>query len=136
MVGAVLLVLLLVACTAAPGSAPATAATQKSEAGQVTVTVTWAGAASPAFDVALDTHAGDLDGYDLTKLAILRADDGREVRPTEWTAGPGGHHRAGRLVFPAAAADGQPLIGDGARTLELVIRDLAGVPERSFRWTL
>lgn len=84
----------------------------------------------------MDTHAVDLDGYDLGQLAVLRTDGGREVRPSGWDAPKGGHHRSGTLTFPATAADGSPLIGPTTRAIELVIRDVGGVPERRFRWTL
>jgi hypothetical protein len=102
----------------------------------VTVKVSWQGPnAGPIFDVVLDTHAVDLDGYDLRQLAVLRLDGEREVQPIGWDAPKGGHHRQGTLSFPAAAAGGSPLLSPSTRTVELVIRDVAGVPERVFRWT-
>ena len=111
------------------------AGTRTNEGGQVTVKVTWKGVATgPVFAVALDTHAVDLDGYDLRQLATLRTDGG-EVQPAEWTAPKGGHHREGNLVFPPALA-GRPTIGDGTRRVELIIRNVAGVAERRFEWTL
>ena len=120
------------AAVAQPAAAP-----QTSEGGQVTMKVTWAGpSAGPAFSVVMDTHAVDLDGYDLRQLAVLRTGDGREVRPTGWDAAKGGHHRQGTLVFPATAPDGSAVIGPTTRTIELAVRDVAGVPERTFRWTL
>jgi hypothetical protein len=112
------------------------AATQINEGGQVTLKATWQGrSAGPVFTVVMDTHAVDLDGYDLTQLAILRIDGAREMLPVGWDAPKGGHHRQGTLTFPPMAA-GRPLIGSDTRTIELVIRDVAGVPERIFRWTL
>lgn len=122
------------------GTAPAPATvedqTRTNEGGQVKVTVTRQGtAADPRFTVVLDTHAIDLDGYDLRQLAVLRTEDGREVQPLTWDAPKGGHHREGTLVFPATAPDGTPLIVPTTRTIELIMRDIAGVPERSFRWT-
>lgn len=110
---------------------------QTNDGGNVVVKVTWQGrAAGPVFTVALDTHSVDLDGYDLLRLAALRTDQGAEVQPSSWDAPKGGHHREGKLVFPTAAADGSPLLGPQTHTLELVIRDIAGVRERTFRWTL
>lgn len=110
-------------------------ATQTSDAGRVTVKVTWTGAASGiAFRVIMDTHSVDLDGYDLQQLAVLRTDQGLESQPSGWDAPKGGHHREGTLTFPATTADGTPLIGPSTGTIELLIRDVAGVPERSFRW--
>ncbi len=111
-------------------------ATQTNEGGQVTIKATWQGpSAGPVFDVVMDTHAVDLDGYDLTQLAVLRIDGGRKVQPAGWDAPKGGHHREGTLTFPTTAADGSPLIAPGTRTVELVIRGVAGVSERVFRWT-
>jgi hypothetical protein len=90
--------------TQAPDSAPAAAAlpgeiTQTNEGGQVTIKTTWQGrGAGPVFAVVMDTHAVDLDGYDLKQLAVLRTDDGREVQPIGWDAPKGGHHRSGTLT--------------------------------------
>lgn len=136
--GALLLTLVLAACSAAQSPAATGGdGIRTSDGGQVTVNVTWPGlAAGPTFTVVLDTHAVDLDGYDLAKLAVLRTDDGREVAPSGWAAPPGGHHRQGTLSFPQTGADGKPTVGPTTRGLELVVRDIAGVPERSFRWAL
>ena len=121
----------------APAAAMSAGATQTDEGGQVTIAATLQRSdAETVFNVAMNTHAVDLDGYDLKQLAVLRIDGGREVQPTTWEAPKGGHHRSGTLTFPATGADGTPLIASGAHTIELVIRDVAGVPERSFRWTL
>ncbi len=125
-----------------PATSQATAAssgppTQTSEGGQVTVVVTWQGRqAGPVFSVTLDTHSVDLDSLDLGQLAVLRTDTGVEVRPSGWDAPNGGHHRSGTLAFPASGPDGRPLLGEGTRSVELAIRDVAGVPERTFQWTL
>lgn len=119
-----------------PKSAPAGPGTQTSEGGNVTIKVTWNGAADgPTFTVAMDTHSVDLDSYDLRQLAVLKTSQGLEVQPSGWDAPKGGHHREGTLRFPATGPNGQPLIGVGTGTLELVIRDVAGVPERIFQWT-
>lgn len=110
--------------------------TQESEGGQVTVEVTWQGAtAEPVFKVVMDTHAVDLDGYDLRQTAVLRTEDGSELRPTGWDAPKGGHHREGLLTFPSATPDGKPVVTAG-RAIELIIRDVAGVPERKYRWII
>ncbi|MEW6635392.1 MAG: hypothetical protein AB1425_01105 [Actinomycetota bacterium] len=112
-------------------------ATQTSEGGEVTVEVTWKGeSAGPVFDVTMDTHSVNLDSYDLRKQAVLRNDRGQEVRARAWDAPKGGHHREGTLSFPEKTADGEDLIGPDTRKIELVIRDVAGVPERSFEWSL
>ena len=140
LLGAAGLILALATCggtgSNAPGAASAANATQRSEGGQVTIAATWEGmAAGPVFAIVMDTHAVNLDGYDLRLLATLRTDRGATVAASSWEAPSGGHHRAGTLTFPAAGPDGQPLITAETRALELTIRDVAGVPERILRWT-
>jgi hypothetical protein len=118
-------------------STAASLTARTSEGGQVTVTVTWGGpSAGPRFGVTMDTHLVDLDGYDLTKLAVLRVDGRPVVQPGAWDAPKGGHHRKGALSFATTAADGKPFIDKTTRSVELIIRDVAGVPERNFRWEL
>ncbi len=120
-----------------PPSVSASAATQKNEGGQVTISVTRSGPTSgPTFRIAMDTHAVNLDGYDLAQLAVLRTDQGVTVQPNGWDAPKGGHHREGTLTFPATATNGAATLDPATRTIELVIRDVAGVPERRFTWTL
>jgi hypothetical protein len=110
-------------------------APQVSEGGQVTIKAIWRGPGEKlVFDVALDTHVIDLDGYDLRQLASLRTDQGREVLPVGWDAPSGGHHRSGTLTFPATGPDGNAVLGPGTGALQLVIRDVAGVSERVFTW--
>jgi hypothetical protein len=111
-------------------------ATQTSEGGQVTIKVVLQDTSgAPTFKITMDTHAVDLDGYDLERLAVLQTDQGQTVQPTEWDAPKGGHHREGTLTFPATAANGNTLIRPETRRIELVIRDVAGVPERTLTWT-
>lgn len=118
-----------------PAAAVFSGATQTNEGGQVTIAATWQGSGAPTvFTIVMNTHAVDLDGYDLKQRAVLRIDGGREVQPTSWEAPKGGHHRSGMLTFPATGADGTPLVASGTHTIELVIRDVAGVPERVFSW--
>ncbi len=119
------------------GTSSSNAAVQTNEGGQVTIKVTWQGRnAGPIFTVEMDTHTVNLDSYDLRQLAVLRTDQGQEIRPSGWNAPTGGHHRTGTLTFPATTASGTPVIGPQTRTLELIIRNVSGIPERSFRWTL
>lgn len=102
--------------------------TVESDGGGVTVAATWLrDQTSPAFTVALDTHSVDLDGIDLREQAVLRV-NGTEYRPTRWDAPRGGHHREGTLAFGTAQ------VPEGA-TVELVVRDVAGVAERTLTWT-
>jgi hypothetical protein len=120
-----------------PAAQPAASAqTQTNEGGGVTIKATWAGPeAGPVFEVVLDTHSVDLDQYDLQELALLRVNGSQELRPVAWEAPKGGHHREGKLSFPATLPAGGPTLGEDLRTLELVIRDVGGVPTRSLQWT-
>lgn len=113
---------------------------QKSEGGSVTIEVTWENQQTSGnaleFAVVMDTHSVDLDRYDLSKLATLRNDNGQEVTATAWQGPPGGgHHRSGKLFFPASSA-AKPLIDPDTKYLELTIRDIANVKERVLRWNL
>jgi len=141
---ALLLGLVLSGCTAgsletgtgAPAAGSQGDLTQTSDGGQVVVKATWQGyEAGPVFTVTLDTHSVDLDGYDLAQLTVLRVEDGREVQPRGWDAPKGGHHRKGTLSFPAIGEDGKAIVGPDTAGFELIIRDVAGVPERVLRWT-
>ncbi len=110
---------------------------QTNEDGQITIKATWQGRnAGPMFVVEMDTHVVNLDGYDLKQLAALRTDQGQEIQPVSWDAPSGGHHRSGTLTFPATLADGTPLLGPDTHRLELIIRNVGSIPERTFTWTL
>ncbi|MHB1131045.1 MAG: hypothetical protein ACYC4L_01515 [Chloroflexota bacterium] len=119
-----------------PGlTASAVGATRTSEGGSVTLKVTWQTREPDlTFTVAMDTHSVQLDGYDLRDLAVLRTNDGREVKPLSWQAPGGGHHRQGTLTFPTTTADGTAVLGDGTKSVRLIIRGVAGVVERELSW--
>jgi DNA-binding beta-propeller fold protein YncE len=81
------------------------------------------------FQVALNTHSVEL-GYDLTKIAVLRDDQGNEYVPVEWDGGQGGHHVNGVLRF-----DGGPeILRPRVQYLELELKGIAQVPSRVFHW--
>lgn len=103
---------------------------RSSNAGQVVIQVqptklggdqdTW------EFSVALNTHSVDLS-YDLTQVSTLRCERGQEYRPLAWEGSPpGGHHRQGVLHFTP--------LDHPSSFVEIVINDVAKVPERVFRW--
>ena len=80
------------------------------------------------FDIAFDTHSGSLDD-DLAAATILTDDKGNAYQPISWEGpGPGGHHREGTLIFNA--------INPSPPYVELKIRNVGGVPERSFKWNI
>ncbi len=105
--------------------------TRTQSGGGVTVKVTYLnpqGADDARFQVLLDTHSVSLDGYDLKALAILRDEGGKEYQPTQMENKGSGHHREITLIFPKPSAE--------TKKLDLVIKDIAKVKERSFSWDL
>lgn len=80
------------------------------------------------FQIVFDTHSGSLDD-DLLAVASLVDDKGNMYRSTVWEGPePGGHHREGVLVFEA--------INPAPSYVELKIKNVGGIPERSFKWNL
>lgn len=97
--------------------------TKENTEGPVSVTVTpldW------NFEVSLNTHSGSLDS-DLVVLSELVDNQGKLYKPISWEGdNPGGHHRKGVLKFNP--------ISPRPKSIELKIKDIGGVPERSFKW--
>lgn len=115
-----------------PLGRPSNRLIQTNAGGAVTIEVKWLVDRSEAlvFDVVMDTHSVDLDRYDLSKLTVLRDSSGKEYGPIAWSSPPGGHHRQGILSFelPDSIKEGK------SGYLEVIIRDVAGVKERVFKW--
>ena len=86
-------------------------------------------AGKPAvFEIRLNTHSVNLS-YDMVEVCSLQDSEGRIYKAVEWKGSPlGGHHRRGTLEFPKL--EGAP------QSVKLVIRGVAGVPERSFEWKI
>jgi hypothetical protein len=84
-------------------------------------------AGKPAvFEIRLNTHSVNLN-YDMVEISSLQDGGGKIYKAVEWKGSPlGGHHRRGTLEFPKL--EGAP------QSVKLVIRGVAGVPERSFEW--
>lgn len=80
------------------------------------------------FQVRMDTHSVNLDAYDLKALCLLRDEAGKVYQATDVENRGGGHHRTVILYFPEVPAS--------SRSLELIIKGVAGIEERSFRWEL
>ena len=72
----------------------------------------------------MDTHSIELD-QDMTKIAKLVDDQGKEYKPTAWNGPTGSHHREGMLIFNQIT----PI----PKSLELKISGIGGVV-RSFIW--
>lgn len=105
----------------------------KSDAGEGGVTVTAqpvvAGKEDIIFEFTIDTHSGDLTDFAvLEKVSLVLG--GKAIMPKEWQeTASSAHHRSGKLVFKVRE---MREMGE----LELVIRDLGGIPERKLEWTL
>lgn len=119
------------------------ALTQEDKQGAVTASATLLTSDKPRMDgklavqVKLDTHAVDLDQYQLEKLAFLRDAHGHEVQALGLESPSGsGHHREGVLTFPGTDASGKPLLSPEAKSLTLILRGIGGVSERVFHWQL
>lgn len=105
------------------------AAKQSVPGGGVTVAVTYLKdrADAPAFEVVLDTHSANLDGYRFEEIVRLRDGKGGEAAAAAVESAKGsGHHREATVRF--AWPDPKP------GSVELVVKGVAGVPERVFRW--
>lgn len=133
-----LTVLLLVAVASVAGwtgeglaaSAAQAKLSQQVAGGGVTVAATLLKdqAETTAIKLVLDTHSANLDGYNFEAIATLRDDSGKTypVEAVEQASG-GGHHRQAVLRFGKVTPQ--------AKSIELVVKDVAGVKERIFRWS-
>ncbi len=77
------------------------------------------------FKIALETHTVDLDKYKFDEIVSLRA-GGKEYKGRVISREGSGHHRSMVVEFD----------NPGAKEGEVVIKGVAGVPERVFRFTL
>ncbi len=113
---------------------PTNGLVQTSNGGGVTIDVEWRGlkGGSLVFGIVMDTHSGSVDQYNLRDLVILRDSSGKEYKPSNPDIPPGGHHRSGLLIFPISDPS-NPLT---ARYFDLILKDIAGVTERGFKWQL
>ncbi len=118
----------LLSATAIPAGA-GDQASQQVAGGGVTVTATLlkGPADGTAIQLALNTHSVNLDAYDLKAVTTLR-DEAGKVYPVEAVekTGGGGHHREAVLRFAK--------LDPNAKAIELIVKDVAGVKERTFRW--
>jgi hypothetical protein len=89
------------------------------------------------FEMRMNTHSVELDQYQMEKLSFLKDDQGNEYPALGlFSPGGGGHHRYGMLKFAPKAKEGREIAGQGRKYFQVIIRDVAGVKERSFRWDL
>lgn len=104
---------------------------QENEGGNVIVTVKpkiLEIGKKPIFEMEFNTHSIDLD-FDIAKQVYLIDDKNRILKKSIWNGGSaGGHHRAGNLSFNDLLTE--------TKYVQLVIKDIAGVSERKFKWNL
>ncbi|OGK23459.1 hypothetical protein A3A46_03385 [Candidatus Roizmanbacteria bacterium RIFCSPLOWO2_01_FULL_37_13] len=104
---------------------------QENKGGNVTVTVKpkiLKVGEKPIFDIEFNTHSVDLT-FDIPQVIILADDKGNVFDKSVWNGNPpGGHHRSGVLTF------NNPLTE--TKYVELVMTNIAQVPERGFKWEL
>lgn len=76
------------------------------------------------FAVAMDTHTVQLN-QDMTRVAVLVDEQGKQYKALKWEGPTGSHHREGVLTFARVTPT--------PRSIELKISDVGGVT-RSFSW--
>ncbi len=123
------------------GAAASSLATQKNSGGGVTVEATLLNPKTIgekiSLQIKLDTHSVNLDQYDLSGISRLRDDEGKEFsKPTLEKPEGEGHHKGGILAFSNKDKDGKPIVTANTKYIELIVKDVAGVAERTFRWEL
>lgn len=80
------------------------------------------------FEFALNTHSVDLSDFDVGENVVLVAGNSSQ-EPSEWREeSTSTHHRSGKLVFKFPA--------NPVPEVNLVIKNLGGVVERSLTWEL
>ena len=84
------------------------------------------------FEIAMNTHSVDLS-MDLATLSTLTTDAGLVIQASLWNAPRGGHHVAGKLIFPATRNGRSILEGATKFTLTIINVD---APTRVFEWEL
>jgi hypothetical protein len=80
------------------------------------------------FEVRMNSHSETL-GDDMVAISSLKDGAGRIYQATAWKGSePGGHHRKGVLQFPK--------LENSTKSITLIIRKVANVPERTFAWSV
>lgn len=82
----------------------------------------------PTFEIEFSTHSVDLS-FDVVQQSYLVDGKGKLFKEAVWEGSPpGGHHRSGTLSFNNSLAQ--------TNNVELIIKNIAGVAERKFKWNL
>ncbi|MBI2853695.1 MAG: hypothetical protein HYX87_02080 [Chloroflexi bacterium] len=116
------------------GKSPIGGTSKENSQGPVTVSAQWMGEknGSLVFSISMNTHSVNLDVFDLSKLAVLVDDSGKNYAPISWLSEPGGHHRSGTLAFPIP----DTLKQGQAKYIKMDIKDIAGAGNMVFKWDL
>ncbi|QQR54580.1 hypothetical protein IPG41_05305 [Candidatus Peregrinibacteria bacterium] len=105
--------------------------TLTSDEGGVTVTVTPITPLNPGgwqFEIELNTHSGELP-EDLKSHAELLTDAGQTLSAFSWeVSSEQSHHQEGILSFSRTEIE--------PASIELILKGVGGVEERSFKWDL
>jgi hypothetical protein len=112
-------------------AAAASPTTRTHSGGGVTVKITLLDSKTNgdlSFQIVLDTHSVNLDAYDLKTITVLRDGGGNTYHPIGLENKGSGHHRQATVTFAK--------IANSPKRFELVLRDIAGIKERVFRWDL
>ncbi|KNZ70565.1 hypothetical protein Tfer_0749 [Thermincola ferriacetica] len=87
------------------------------------------------FEIAMTTHMGDLREYPIAEKAELLV-NGKVIKPAGWKlTADEGHHPVGLLIFSPKNAQGTPVLKSNT-VIELNLKELQGVSERKFTWSL
>lgn len=85
-------------------------------------------------ELEFETHSGDLTEYDPVQNAVLITADGAPVTPLTWVGrSDDSHHRRGYLRFGRQAGP-EPLLPAEQGRITLELRNLGGVPVRTYEW--
>lgn len=81
------------------------------------------------FTISLDTHSGDISGWDYIKNISIKTSDGKifSPLPESQIISDSSHHRSFLLKFKAPITDESAFI--------LSVTNLNGIPNRIFKWT-
>lgn len=77
------------------------------------------------FKLYFNTHAADYSGYDFQSNIIIRDSQGKEYKALNISKEGVGHHQSIEITFPFLSS-----------SFKLVVKNLAGVPERVFNWQI
>jgi len=134
----IIFVLVHTAMAVSSGEVPAASvgasgsSTQQVAGNGVTVTATLLKdqAEGTAIKLALDTYFVNLVRYDFEEFAVLRDENGKiyPVMAVEQASIRKPHYRQAVLRFAKVAPE--------AKVIELIVKDVAGVKERTFHWSM